>query len=279
MNTETLTTGLSSELKNQNLTAQIGNLFDSNGRLTPTPSDIVFSQKSRRYFKLTQPILNYSQIYSNIKTYMNIGTLTETEFKEKAEALLKEVQIDPVMCGLLNGVHMPFICPQTIPGGDLGMELDEVLLTAVGKSFSEKFPEYNFNNYYKGQLTGKMTVLPESRYEKLLEKRKSGPVVGWYFADCLQEYAIPSQRTVMSRIPERFILSGPLEVAAAQVGIPDLLIKKDNVYPPLLSLTAVKPEVENFFYFFEAYSWNLTFNRRSFTGAVSENFTGGLTLI
>ena len=102
-------------------------------------------------------------------------------------------------------------------------------------------------------------------------------VVGWYFPGALAGYVIPEQRRLIARLPEAVSLSGPLEVAMAFIGTPDILMKLDN-YPNLLALSAVQPHDPRMFHFFEAYGWNLTYNQRSMVGAASEYFSGGLTV-
>ena len=69
-----------------------------------------------------------------------------------------------------------------------------------------------------------------------------------------------------------------LFTAAALIGSPSLLQKKDG-YPPLLCLSALESTEGPFFYHFESYGQDLTFNRRSYLGAVAEYWSGGLSAI
>lgn len=258
-------------------------LFDEYGRLIPTPDRRVYSQVSRRYFVTPQPTLNLREIYGRIQKHLNTGdTLSFQDFEGRAERILQTLEKDEKTKSLMNAVRIPFFCTPETKGVDMGQELDEVYLKAVGRSFTEKFPEYKFTNYFEGKLTGQVSVVPNTRYERFIEARKRGPVVGWYFPNCLSEYAVPDQRELVSSLPDSFILSGSIDAAAALIGSPDLLMKKDDFYPHLLCQSAVaptNPADEKFFYFFEAYGWNLTFNRRSYVGAVSEYFAGGLIVL
>ena len=63
---------------------------------------------------------------------------------------------------------------------------------------------------------------------------------------------------------------------------PELLYKSDGKYGKLLALSSVEPtnpEEDFFFWFFESYGWDLEFNMRSYLGAVSEDYSGGLTVL
>ena len=254
-------------------------LFDNTGRLIPFSDSVVYSKTSRRYFTLAQPKLDLSAIYSRIDKHLNIKDhISLKDFAERAQKILHRLQQDPQTKNLLNAVHVPFI---SLPNhsDDLSKEFQDVYLKAVADSFTDMFPKYTFTNHCTNIMEG-LKIAQGSRYEKLMEAKKKGPVVGWYFPNCLAEYSVPSQREAIQRLPQHFILSGLIDTGAAFVGSPDILMKNtDNLYPHLLSLSAVVPPDEKFFYHFEAYGWNLTFNYRSYVGAVAEYWAGGLTVI
>lgn len=254
--------------------------FDPEGRRIPSDSDRVYRKVSRHYFKLKQPEINYQNIYDRTKKYLKTMDLpTASEFKAKAEQILENLKKDPSTANLTHGIHIPFLCAKETPGMNMTQELEKIYLTAVGESFVEKFPKYKFTNYCEGTLTGTQMV-PGSRYENFLDSHKKSYVVGWYFPNCLSEFAVPDQRAQMNRLPKNLILSGGIDAAAAFIGTPEILMKTDdNLYPHLLCLSALQPPQKEFFYHFEAYGWNLTFNQRSYIGAVAEYWAGGLTVI
>lgn len=255
-------------------------LFDSAGRLIPFPDSRVYSQVSRRYFVLSQPKIDFGEIYSRIKRHLGIHDLNPKEFEERSMGILEGLKQNAQTKELLHAVHVPFICGPEYQDMDMGSELDKIYLSAVKRSYEEKFPEYKFTNYFAGKLEGQLSVVPGCRYEKFTKARKKGYVVGWYFPNCLAEYAIPDQRSLISRLPENLILSGAIDAAAAFIGTPEIIFKKeDGHYPNLLCLSAIQPKTEKFFHHFEAYGWNLEFNCRSYMGAVSEYWAGGLTVI
>jgi hypothetical protein len=256
------------------------NLFDGHGRLIPPPNVRVYSQESRRYFTLNQPVVNYSAIHAGIQKHLGAGnSISLADFEKRSKSALEKLQQNEKTKGLLSAVHVPFFCPPQTSDADIGQELEDIYLKAVGSAFTERFPEYSFKNSCEEKLSGRVSVVAGSRYEKLIQARKKGVVTGWYFPNCLSEYAIPDQQSLVSSLPDSLILSGGFDAAAAIAGSPDLLMKKEGQYPHLLALSALRSKDEKFFYHFEAYGWNLTFNRRSYVGAVSEYWAGGLTVL
>lgn len=257
-------------------------LFNLSGRLYPAEGERIYSPIDRGYFSLNQPAIDYGVIHANIAKFLKVPSLADIisveSFQERCEKIKATVTADENTRNLFKGIQIPFLALPPAGDADIGHQLDSVLLEGVDRSYTAKFPEFTFTNYMHGELAGKLSVVPGVRYEKLLDAWKQGPVVGWYFPTCMAGFAIPDQRALMKRLPEQLILSGPIEASFAFVGMPGILMKKDN-YPNLLALTAVKPTRNHFFCFFEAYGWNLTFNQRSMIGTVSEYYAGGLTVI
>ncbi|XLM23265.1 hypothetical protein MKD33_18855, partial [Chromobacterium piscinae] len=61
---------------------------------------------------------------------------------------------------------------------------------------------------------------------------------------------------------------------AAFIGSPDLLLRRDG-YPPLLWLSGLDGEKEGVGYHFEAYGYDLTFNRRVHQNMAAEYWASG----
>jgi hypothetical protein len=256
--------------------------FGPHGRLVPAEGEAVYSQVDRRYFSLAQPPLDFVAIHARLVRHLTAGGTSlpsAGDFASAATRLRERIEADACLGGLFTGVHVPFLLPARAGAdADIGAEMDAVLLPAVGRSYLEKLPGFEFRNYCQGQLAGHLRIQPGVRYERLVERHAREPLVGWYFPGAFAGYAIPEQRRVIARLPEQVSLAGPLEVAAAFVGTPDLLMRLDN-YPNLLAMSAVCPPDPKMFHFFEAYGWNLTYNQRSMIGAVSEYFAGGATIL
>lgn len=256
--------------------APAAGLFDAVGRLIPLGQERVYGSQDRAYFRLKQPTLDLTRITERFQKYL-------PGFKESAELVEKKctelrtrIEGDAKIASLFKGVHVPFVIPPAGPEGWL-RQFRDLLEGPLARSFRDAFPQYTFTNYLKETFPSEAPPIKGSRYEQVVDT--AGALrIGWYFPGALRGFAIPDQRTLMSRLPEPLILSGPLEAAAALIGSPDLLMNHDH-YPNLLALAAVRHPRPHMFYFFEAYGWNLTCNERSMIGAVSEYYSGGLTLL
>ncbi len=261
-------------------------LFDEYGRRIPFPGMRVYSQVSRRYNYLVQPNLGFGEIYHRLKEFLWLNHVSLNFFQRTCESLLEQLQADPAMANLAKGVHVPFVCLPVLKGFFHEAEIRDYV-KAAGTSFEGMFPKFKFRNFCEGKPDGGIIYAPDSRYENFQAARTQGPVVGWYFPNCLSEYDVDSQRRQMTSLPQKIgsaqiALSGAVEAAAALVGSPDLLSNKNN-YPHHLCLSALVDPDPKFIYMFEAYDPGLAFNRRSNmltpdVTQMSESWAGGLTV-
>jgi hypothetical protein len=259
-------------------------IVDGQGRLIPQAGDRVYSPIDRGYFCLTQPHLELdSRIASALSTLgldHDSSSDIAGQYVQELNACRESLLGDPQLRGLFEGVHVPFVLPPATE--DFGQEFDQVLLPAVERSFLRAHPGREFRNFCSNGLAGNSSIVKSSRWGRIPAARVDSYVTGWYFPTALSGYAIPDQRTIVARLPESLVLSGPSEVAAAMICSPELLYKSDGKYGKLLALSSVEPtnpEEDFFFWFFESYGWDLEFNMRSYLGAVSEYYSGGLTVL
>jgi hypothetical protein len=254
--------------------------FGEHGRLVPLDGERVFSARDRRYFRIDQPVLDAAAVHARATEHLGAhGALLELDaFRARCDQLRASLLASPATAGLFDGVHVPFLLPAraATAADDLRGEVLGPLLDAVGRSFHQAYPKFDFRNHCTEGAEERWTVREETRYRTLLAARAQGPVAGWYFPTAMTGYAIPDQRAAVADLAPGLVLSGPLEVCAALVGTPGLLNQRE-AYPNLLALAAIEPSDGRFFHFFEAYGWNLTFNRRSMIGPASEYVAGGLT--
>ncbi len=251
--------------------------FDDFGRCIPTRATSAVHTKTRRYFICQQPVIDYAEIHARLVKHLGAGLeISPDEFAERARAIHARLEADPQTRNINRGVGIPFILPRTrVP--DIGALLDERYLPAVGRAFQEKFPDYSFTNHHQTGLTGRLSILPGSRHQKLLDAMSERDVVGVYFP-AFSEYSIPAAVEQLAALPDNFLLSGGFDTAAALVAAPDLLLRTDG-YPPLLWLGALASEKEGIGYQFEAYGYNLAFNRRPHLGQAAEYWANGITLL
>ncbi len=262
-------------------------LFDDNGRRIPYKGVRVFNEVSLQYYKINQPKIDFQEILLNSQKHAGVGSnITVKSFESACLKLKGKIQKSTPLRNLLKGVCIPFICPKSLLEEDLGKEFEQVVLPSVASSFKEANPNLHYRVALQGdsKLSGQLSVATESRYEKFIEMHRSKVTVGWYFPQALQEYDISSQRDQMKTLPlyDGLILSGGLDVAAALVGSPGLLINDSN-YPPVLCISSFKHSDENLMLCFKSYGQHLEFwgmSQMLCPGEeqVSEQWSGGLTI-
>ena len=251
--------------------------FDEYGRCLPRGIANATHEKSRRYFSIVQPVIEYKHIYERLDNGFGIAVdISLLEFEQRAEAILGELRAEDDTANILKGVGIPFILPKA-KYEDIGKAMETVYLNAVQQSFNNRFPEYEFINHYPQSLSDKLSVSKGSRHEKLIEAMKDDVVVGYFFP-CLLEYSVPAARERMASLPEKFLLAGGYDLAAAFVSAPDMLMREDG-YPPLLWLSGLNADTEYAGFHFEAYGYDLNFNRRMHLGHVAEYWASGLVIL
>lgn len=248
-------------------------MFDEHGRRIPPPG-LKAHEVSRRYYHIAQwPYasgfdLTYTCYIMAHDRAGELGVRTGLiEFANQVHALLFSIPED-MRCGPC----VPFILPRAgaLPI-DYGAAMEKVMLPAVAEACDGAF-----RNYCEGKLYGRMAVAQGSRHERLLKAMAEREVVGLMFP-CVTEYSVPAAIEQLASLPERFMLTGGLDMAAAFVAAPNLLLREDG-YPPLLWCSGVQETPEVGFHF-EAYGRDLTFNRRAHLGRMSEYWSHCLTVI
>lgn len=251
--------------------------FDANGRCIPNGITSEHHVETRRYFTFNQPTIDYDTIHARLVKHLAIKqAITTEEFSSRAENILGKLRDNPACSNILNGVHVPFMLPKQA-GQDIGAQLDQRYISAVKTAFEETFASNTFTNQYKDDLAGKLSIAVDSRHEHLITKQSEQVVVGYYFP-CLMEYSVPAAIEQTAKLPEQFLLAGGYDTSAALVGSPDLLLRKDG-YPPVLWMTALDTEKSGVSYHYEAYGYNLTFNRKPHFDRVAESWTSGLVVL
>ncbi|MDC0126866.1 hypothetical protein OAI28_01135 [Methylophilaceae bacterium] len=263
-------------------------LFDDYGRRIPTVNDRVFRKEPSFYYKINQPNFDFNSILERAKkNLIGVDNLSAADFESKANSLLKKLKDNEDFSLLTNGVHVPFIYRNTSKGVDLGKNLEETILPALKESFTERFPDAHFKAVLQSnsELQNNIKVHPGSRYDKFLDDSFNG-VIGWYFPQAFQEFDIDSQRNQMSKLPEinnvKMCLSGGMDIGAAVVGSPELLINKDH-YSPILCMSSFVHSDERLVLLLKAYGphmefWCMTQMLSKNTTQVSEQWAGGLTI-
>ncbi|KKM00808.1 hypothetical protein LCGC14_1800710, partial [marine sediment metagenome] len=147
--------------------------FDEHGRCIPLDSLTAKShKKTRRYFQLIQPEVDYQKIYDRLNACFNFKEqLSVSDFQSRAEAILEKLKNDSAYSNITHGVAVPFILPKAVYG-DIGSALENDYIPAVAKSFHEKFPDYSFTNHSPESLEAKLKIADGSRHENLIAAMK-----------------------------------------------------------------------------------------------------------
>lgn len=263
--------------------------FNEVGRRVAGEGMRLFGETPSHYYRLTQPELTYDQILDRCKQFDAApASVTVGDFRRRAEALLDTLKVSPEYSNLLKGVHVPFAFQHTGSEVDLGSNLENTLLPNLQNSFNARYPEAHFKAVLQSnsELPGHITLHPASRYQQFIDASQSGTVVGWYFPQALQEFDVRSQREQMTSLPElggaNICLSGGMDICAALVGSPDLLISEE-FYTPILCLSAYVHADPRLVLLLKAYGphmefWCMTNMLTKDTTQVSEQWTGGLTV-
>ena len=263
-------------------------LFTDFGRRLPSDDDRVFGPTPSFYYKLKQPDINYDLILKRAKKYnLCKNDLSTADFKSVADSLLNKLKKNDDFSSLANGVHIPFVYHHGKKNDDLGTSLEGKILPALKESFTEKFPNAHFKAVLQSnsELHDNIKIHPNSRYDKFLDDSLNG-VIGWYFPQTFQEFDIDSQRSQMAKLPEldnlKMCLSGGMDIGAAVIVVPELLVSKDH-YTPILCMSAFVHSDERLILLLKAYGphmefWCMTQMLSKHTTQVSEQWAGGLTI-
>lgn len=254
----------------------LAQLFDEHGRCIPANLSAPALAQSRRYFGITPPQIDYPAIHARTTEHLGDSGISADEFAKRCENLLHALRADPQTQGITQGVVVPFLLPQD-DHADYGEALSRRYIPAVANAFAQAFPHYRFTDHNKNVMAGQLVIAPGSRHERLVHAMQQGPVVGCYFPS-LSEYSLPAALQRVQALPEQFLLAGGYDTSAALIGTPGLLQRTDG-YPPLLWLAAVQAEKPLVGYYYEAYGYNLTFNRRPHFGQAAEYWNSGLVVL
>lgn len=253
-------------------------IFDEYGRCIPDGLHSAVNEQTRRYFLIDQPVIDYDEIYNRVSSVLSVEDgFTVDEFKSRAEKILADLQADETTSDVTRGVYVPFFVPKNSVLGDIGSAIENDYLPGVSKAYAQKLPEYEFTNQYKGNLEGELNIVAGSRHEQFLDALNTGTVVGVFFP-CLSEYSVPAAIEKIAQLPEKFLLAGGIDLCAAFIAAPDLLIKADN-YPPTIWLSALTIGNEGASLHFEAYGYNLNLYRRAHLGHAAEYWWNGVTVL
>lgn len=195
-------------------------LVDHTGRCIPLPGmDVVDANPN---FHLTQPKVNYAERMARIKEFYSkdMNFMSASEFEERCQAAIAFVGSNKKIANLNKGPHFPFVMPQL--ADDLGSLLDNVIIQVLAGSYRKQFPGREFFNFQcGGKLVGQVTVVTNTRHERLIEAMTKGSVCGVYYP-AHQGFSITACQEIIGHLPDQLILSG-LEVPVVAAMYPEII--------------------------------------------------------
>lgn len=263
------------------------NFFSEIGRRVPTTGMRIFSESPQRYYKIEPQPIDFSKVLENSIKFGGVDpSVNADDFQLACEKLKKKFLSNPEFKNLFKGVHIPFICKKIESLDDLGKDLQDVELPNFHKSFNARYPEHHFKAILQSnsQLAGSVSLDSRSRYDEFVAQCQAETVVGWYFPQALQEFDVESQRKQMSDLPNigNICLSGGVDIMAALIGSPHLLIG-ENDYAPILCMSAYVHSDPRLVLLIKSYGphmefWCMTQMLTRTTTQVSEQWSGGITI-
>lgn len=222
---------LAVEIKDGKLAVQpaVCPLFDRHGRRIPKglQNEVLNANHEYRLKELAE--FKYIERLGRINQFFKQNLAVPTgEFITKVTTLITKIKSDPGLKNIFHGVYLPICIPQ-IKVDDYGRVLEEMFLPAVKRAYEAEFKRREFHSHLlAGSLAEQVSVVEESRHQRLVDAMSQGPVIGIYFPTVLQGFSISASREQMSSLPEDFILSGALDIATAIVMYPDVLCRGNN---------------------------------------------------
>jgi len=251
--------------------------FDKNDRRIPKGLlDSVCD--ANKDFRLSQPkmeiVADYEVYLRRLHECLGDTGITPEQLKRESEKLWAEIQENPQIANITNGVGLPVVLPK-LTTSDLGTALEQYL-EAVGGSYSKTFSGRSFNNYRKGELSGNVSIVAGSKHDQLISRMKEGPVIGIHFPNPLQGFSINASREQMSTLPEGFVLSG-MDTAIAMAMYPDILACDWKT--PGLDLAALQWQSAGYSLYFRAGDDRLGFDRTDDLTYAGGYYSGGLLFL
>jgi len=251
-------------------------LFDEFGRCLPGNDVGPAHSKTRRYFQCTQPEINLQSIYKRALSILGpADDISFDEFQQRINTALDSLNKGDTI-NMTKGAFIPFLLPVNSGLDDLGTAMHQHYLPALKSAFHEELPESEFTIEVPN-LSERLSLREGTNHCELMDRIRKESIAGIVFP-CMTEYSIPAALQQINLLPEQCITSGAVDITAALIAAPTLLLRNEG-YPPTLWLTAIQGESENIGYHYEAYGYNLKLYRRAHLGQASEYWWQSVTVL
>jgi hypothetical protein len=174
-----------------------------------------------------QPELGYGEIRESFIESFPKGTifLSEAEFEDRAEKAKETILRDASVANIFNRTHLPILFSQHVVR-DVGDSLQDFYLQAAKNAYLKQFPDRQFINRLDGDLSGKVSIVPNMGHDKFVAAIAEGAGMAWYFPNPSQDFSVNAQREAMKMLLlHGFTLAGAIEPSLAMVGYSNYLAR------------------------------------------------------
>lgn len=255
--------------------------FDRHGRCLPSPLITSRVCDANRNFHIFQPTLDYAERHARLTECLGELSITAAEFAQRSDCVIAQLRENPQTANALKDVFLPIIAPRLIIK-DLGTCLEEILLPAVRRSYTQQFPRRPFISCSRGDLVdkvplvGQVSLVAGTRHEQLVADMAQSPVVGIFLPNPLQGFSVQAQREQVAAMPKEFVLSA-LDTFIAMIMYPDVLARNSNIIG--LDCSALQWQSVGWSLHFKAIGSGLGFNNGSFLSDPNGSCSGGFIFL
>lgn len=215
-------------------------LFDKNGRRLPLNLQAAVCDPNSGFKLVRQKKVDFTARLSRLADALEMAVpIAAAQFEDEAGKLVELVKTAAGgrCANALKGVYLPAIVPQT-PEGDYGSILENSYLAALKRAYKKEYPDRLFTNHRKGELANQVTIVANTRHDRLLAKSRQGWQVILFFANPLQGFSAHAQREQLAELPEEFSLAGSIDGLPVWTMWVDVLAR--DLRTPGLDLSALQ---------------------------------------
>jgi len=261
--------------------------FSQTGRRVVSRPYRVFNVEELTYYFIQNNSFDLGDILLNFHEAGIGENINLSKFRDTLDLVARRFSGSSAFGNLFRGVHVPFIVPALDRAKtDVSFNTVQRFLPKLERSFKKRYADSHFKAIVQGasELDGNLVIDDRSRYNELFDEASQSDLIGWYFPQALQQFDTDSQVRQIDELPsERGVcVSGPMEILAANIGKPDLLIN-ENGYAPILTMPSVRHIDEKLILALKSYGphlefWCLSNELSRNLKQVSEQWSGGISL-
>jgi hypothetical protein len=216
--------------------------FDKHGRRIPLKgyNGPIIDPHYERGFG--QPDILYGDRLNRLKKHFKpkVG-MSEANFWQQAEKLIGILEEDRQLSNVLKGVCLPVVLPVLKKEDDFDYWpiLSSRFLPAIESSYKEQFPGRKQDSLATSDYARRISVVPASRHNLLLERMRYAEVVALFFPLALLSFSDEAALKQMESLPDHFFLTGGFDFASALIMYPDIISWGSKVFQYRMSALAL----------------------------------------